>query len=255
MALLSYQNWAKVIVLSNVALDQNNGPHLGGCMICVPVVTVLSNSYTLLNNYYQLGQISNFVPVGATRIASTVNAHGVFTVAFKNSNGVEELIATNINSGSATFEVTWNGQRSFSYTLPSKSTVTFQGTVASAPSTPTTPRAGQTYRIVNKLTGKPFGVAGASTANGAQIVQWTNDADPDQQWTLIDAGGGWYTIVDVNSGLALDDPNGSASHGSPMPQRALNSSSSHQQWQLTSAGGGHYTLTNRTSGLRLQLKE
>jgi len=253
MALLSYQNWAKGIVLWNVALDQNNGPHLGGCMICVPVVTVVSNSYTLDNNYYQLGQISNFVPVGATRIASTVNAHGVFTAAFKNANGVEELIATNINAASATFEVTWNGQGSYSYTLPSKSTVTFQGTVASAPSTPTSPRAGQTYRIVNKLTGKPFGVAGASTTNGAQIVQWTNDADPDQQWTLMDAGGGWYNVVDVNSGLALDDTNGSTSNGTVMQQWALNSGSSNQQWQVNSAGGGYYTLTNRTSGLVLDL--
>src|SRR5260370_1155696 len=146
MALLSYQNWAKGIVLWNVALDQNNGPHLGGCMICVPVVTVLSNSYTLLNNYYQLGQISNFVPGGPTRIASTVNAHGVFTVAFKNSN-----------------------------------------------------------------------------------------------------------IVDVKSGLAPEDTNGSTSNGTVMQQWALNSGSSNQQWQINSVGGGYYTVTNRTSGLVLDL--
>src|SRR5260370_18286281 len=222
-------------------------------MICVPVVTVVSNSYTLDNNYYQLGQISNFVPVGATRIASTVNAHGVFTAAFKNANGVEELIATNINAASATFEVTWNGQGSYSYTLPSKSTVTFQGRVASAPSRPTSPRAGQTYRIVNKLTGNTVGVGGASTTNGAEIGQWTNDADPDQQWTLMDAGGGWYNVVDVNSGLALDDTNGSTSNGTVMQQWALNSGSSNQQWQGNSAGGGYYTLTNRTSGLVLDL--
>src|SRR5260370_33133070 len=103
-------------------------------MICVPVVTVVSNSYTLDNNYYQLGQISNFVPVGATRIASTVNAHGVFTAAFKNANGVEELIATNINAASATVEVQWNGQGSDSYTLPAQSTPPFQGTEAAGTS-------------------------------------------------------------------------------------------------------------------------
>jgi len=253
MAILSYQNWNKGVVLWNAALDQNNGPHLGGCTTCVPVVRIVSNNYTLLNNYYQLGQFSNFVPVGATRIASTVNSHGVFSVAFKNPNGQEELIVTNINAGTSTFQVTWNGQGSFSYTLPTHSTVTFQGNIASAPPTPTTPRAGQTYRIVNRFSGKPFGVSGASTANGAQIVEWTDDADADQQWTLLDAGGGWFNIVDVNSGLALDDTNGSIANGNVMQQWALNPSSSNQQWQINSAGGGYYTFTNRTSGLVLDL--
>jgi glucosylceramidase len=253
MALLSIQNWAKGVVLWNAALDSNNGPHLGGCTSCVPVVTIDSGTYTKRNNYYQLGQLSKFVPVGATHIASTVNAHGVITAAFKNANGQEELVATNPTAASIAFEVTWNGQGSFSYTLPSKATVTFVGTVAAAPATPTTPRAGQTYRIVNRLSGKPIGVYGASTANGAQIVQWTHDGDPDQQWTLLDAGNGYYNLVDVNSGLALDDTNGSTSNGTQMQQWALGVGNSNQQWQITSLGNGYYTLTNRTSGLMLDL--
>lgn len=253
MALITIQNWAKGAVLWNVALDPNDGPHLGGCSGCVPIVTINGSSYTLDNNYYQLGQLSKFVPVGATHIASTVTAHGIISAAFKNPSGQEELVATNPTTGSITFEVTWNGQGSFSYTLPAKATVTFQGTVAAAPSTPTTPRAGQTYRIVNHLTGKPIGVYGASTSNGAQIVQWTHDSDPDQQWTLVDAGGGYYNIVNVNSGLALDDTNGSTSNGTQMQQWALSSGDANQQWQISSAGNGYYTLTNRTSGLALDL--
>jgi len=253
MSLLSIQNWAKGIVLWNAALNSSNGPHLGGCTSCVPIVTIDSGTYTKRNNYYQFGQLSKFVPVGATHIASTVNAHGVITAAFKNPNGQEELVATNPTAGSITFEVTWNGQGSFSYTLPSKATVTFVGTVAAAPSTPTTPRAGQTYRIVNHLSGKPIGVLGASTANGGQIVQWTHDSDPDQQWTLLDAGNGYYNIVNVNSGLALDDTNGSTSNGTQMQQWALGNGDSNQQWQIVSAGNGYYTITNRTSGLELDL--
>jgi glucosylceramidase len=253
MALLATQDWAKGAVLWNVALDQNNGPHLGGCTSCVPIVTVFPSSYTLQNNYYQLGQISKFVPVGATHIASTVATHGIFSAAFKNPNGQEELVVTNFNTTSTTFQVTWNGQGSFSYTLPSRATVTFQGTVTVAPSTPTTPRAGQTYRIANRLTGKPFGVSGASTANGAQIVQWTDSGDPDQQWTLRDAGGGWFNIVDVNSGLALDDTNGSTANGNVMQQWALGSGNANQQWQINSVGNGYFSITNRTSGLVLDL--
>ncbi|MFL5961425.1 MAG: RICIN domain-containing protein [Gaiellaceae bacterium] len=263
MALLSVQNWAKGVILWNAALNSSNGPHLGGCTSCVPVVTidtttdgsghVTSASYSRRNNYYQLGQLSKFVAVGATHIASTVTAHGVITAAFKNPNGQEALVATNPTTAAITFEVTWNGQGSFSYTLPSKATVTVLGTVAAAPSTPTTPRSGQTYRIVNHLSGKPIGVYAASTSNGGQIVQWTHDSDADQQWTLLDAGNGYYNIINVNSGLALDDTNGSTANGTQMQQWALVNGSSNQQWQINSAGNGYYTLINRTSSLALDL--
>lgn len=252
-ALLTIQNWAKGFVMWNVALDPNNGPHLGGCTSCVPIVTINGSSYTLDNNYYQLGQLSKFVPVGATHISSTVDAHGIITAAFKNPNGQEELVATNPTSAAITFETTWNGQGSFSYTLPSEATVTFVGTVPAAPSTPTTPLTGQTYRIVNRLTGKPVGVNGASTANGGQIVQWTHDSDPDQQWTLLNAGNGYYYIENVNSGLVLDDTNGSTSNGTQMQQWQLTSGDANQEWQINSLGNGYYTFTNRTSGLALDL--
>lgn len=252
-ALLTIQNWAKGFVMWNVALDPSNGPHLGGCTSCVPIVTINGSSYTLDNNYYQLGQLSKFVPVGATHIASTVDAHGVITAAFKNPSGQEELVATNPTSASITFETTWNGQGSFSYTLPAKATATFVATVAAAPAKPTTPAAGQTYRIENRLSGKPIGVNGASTANGAQIVQWTHDSDPDQEWTLRDAGGGYYYIENVNSGLVLDDTNGSTSNGTQMQQWSLTSGDANQEWQVTSLGNGYYTFTNRTSGLVLDL--
>jgi glucosylceramidase len=264
MALLSVQNWAKGAVLWNAALNSSNGPHLGGCSSCVPVIRVdattdssghvTSASYSRLNNYYQLGQLSKFVAVGATRIASTVTAHGVVAAAFKNPSGQEVLVATNPTAAAITFATTWNGQGSFSYTLPAKATVTFVGTVAAAPTTPTTPRAGQTYRIVNRLSGKPIGVLSASTANGAQIIQWTHDSDPDQQWTLQNAGGGYYNIVNGNSGKALDDTDGSTANGNPMQQWTISGSgNANQQWQIVSLGNGYYKVVNRTSGLVLDL--
>lgn len=263
MALLSIQNWAKGVDLWNVALNSQNGPHLGGCSSCVPMVTidttvdgsghVTSASYTLDNNYYQFGQISKFVPVGSTHIASTVNAHGVITAAFKRPDGQEVLVATNTNSSSSTFTVSWNSQGSFSYTLPAKATVTFTGTVAAAPVQSSTPTVGTVYKIVNRLTGKPFGVSGASLANSAPIVQWTDDGDPDQAWLLQSAGSGYYNVINANSLDALDNT-GSTSTGTQMQQYAISGTgNSNQQWSLTSAGGGYYTITNRTSGMVLDL--
>lgn len=262
MALLSVQNWAKGVDLWNVALNSSNGPHLGGCTSCVPLVNidtttngsgqVTSATVTLKNNYYQLGQLSKFVPVGSTHIASTVNAHGIVTAAFKKTNGQEVLVATNVNSGSTTFTVTWNGVGSFSYTLPTHSTVTFVGTVAAAPVHSSVPTAGHTYKIVSRRSGKPIGVYGASTADGGQVVQWTDDDDYDQQWTLVDAGGGYFNIVDRNSGKALDDTNGSTANGNQMQQWSL-VNNTNQQWLIAPLGNGYYKLTNRTSGLVLDL--
>ena len=264
MALLSVQNWAKSVVMWNVALDANSGPHLSGaCTNCAPLVTinptldgngsVTADSVTLDNNYYQLGQLSQFVAVGATHINSTVNAHGIVTAAFKNPNGQEVLVANNTNASATTFETTWNGQGSFSYTLPAGATVTFEGSVPAAPVLSSTPSAGHTFKIISRVTDKPIGVYGASTADGAQIVQWTDDDDPDQQWELVSAGNGYYNIIDVHSGKALDDTGGSTSNGTDMQQYTITGTgNSNQQWQV-SADGSWYTITNRTSGLDLNL--
>ncbi len=256
MALLSLQNWAKGVILWNVTLDPSNGPHLGGCTSCVPLVTVDGGSWTKLNNYYQFGQLSKFIAPGATHIGSTVNAHGVVSAAVKNPDGTEVLVVTNTNASSSTFTVTWNGQGSFSYTLPSRATVTFQGTVPAAPVLSHTPLAGHVYKLTGATSGKPIGVDGASTADGGQIVQYTDDGDKDQQWRLQDAGSGYYNLINVNSGKALDDTGGSTSDGTQMQQWTISGTgNSNQQWLFTSVGGGWYTVTNRTSGRVLDLRD
>jgi glucosylceramidase len=265
MALLSLQNYAKGVALWNVALDPNGGPHLGGCVGCLPLVTIDSTvdgqgnvtwaSVTKRNNYYQFGQLSKFMNVGATRIDSTVNAHGIVTAAVKNPTGEEVLVATNVNASPTTFTVTWNGQGSFEYTLPSRATVTFIGTIPAAPVLSGTPVAGGTYRIVSRTSGKPVGVYGASMDDGALVVQFTDDADPDQRWTLQDAGSGYFNLINVNSGKALDNPNGSRLNGTQMQQWTIvGTGNNNQQWLLTPVGGGWYTIKNRTSSKVLDVR-
>jgi glucosylceramidase len=248
VAILSAQNWARGVVYWNVALDSSNGPHLGGCTTCIPLVTVTGSTYTLANNYYQVGQLSEFVPIGSTHIASTVNAHGIVTTAFKRSDGQEVLVATNRNSASTTFEVTWNGQGSFSYTLPSRATVTFMGTVAAAPVISAVPAAGHTYEIISKVSGKPIDVAGGSTSNRAAIVQFTDDGDLSQQWRLADAGSGYFNLINVNSGLALTVPHGSNSNGTQMQQGTITGTgTSDEQWRFVSLGTGWYNVQDLTN--------
>lgn len=266
MTLQSVQNYARGVGLWNVALDSNNGPHLGGCGICVPLVTidttvdgsgqVTSATVSKPNNYYQFGQIAKFVKAGAVRIDSTVSAHGIVTGAFKNPSGQEVLVATNVNSEATTFTVTWNGQGSFSYTLPSRATVTFAGTVPAAPVLSATPAAGSTYRIVSRASGKPIGVCWASTADGACILQFTDDGDPDQRWRLVDAGSGYFNLINANSGKALDNPEGSTADGTQMQQWTIwGAGNSNQQWLISPVGDGWYTIQNRTSGKVLDVRD
>jgi glucosylceramidase len=254
MAELSTQNWAKGVVTWNLALDANGGPHLGGCVGCVGLLTINGTTVTKRNNYYQFGQLAKFVKVGATHIASTVNAHGVTTSAFKNPTGEEVLVATNTNSASTTFTVTWNGKGSFSYTLPSRATVTFVATVGAATVLSTTPSAGHTFKIQSRQTGKPIDIAGGSTSAGALAVQYTDSGDTSQQWRLADAGSGYFNLINVHSGMALDDTGGSLTNGTQMQQYTITGTgNSNQQWQLVSVGSGYYKIINRTSGLGLDL--
>lgn len=259
MTLLSFQNWAQGVILWNLALDSTGNPHLGGCVGCQPLVQVDEGSpttWTYHRNLAHLGQVSKFVDAGATRIDSTQNAHNIVTAAFENPGGDQVLIATNTTNAAQTFRVTWNGQGSFDYTLPSRATVTFTGDIPSDTPLPGTPTVGHTYRIVSRVSGKEVGVCGASVENGACILQWPDSGDPDQRWTLADAGDGYVNIVNAGSAKGLDNPSGSTANGTVMQQWELVGTGNwNQQWSVTPVGDDWYTIVNRTSGKVLDLRD
>lgn len=121
------RNWAKGVMLWNLALDQNHGPHLGGCNDCRGVVTIDTQSGVVTRNveYYVLGHVSRFIHPGAVRINSTASIPGLDHVAFRNKDdGAYVLIVSNGRSGEASFSVT-AAKRSFKANLPPKSLATF----------------------------------------------------------------------------------------------------------------------------------
>ena len=91
------RRWARTVLLWNLALDENHGPHLGGCSDCRGVVTINSHTGEITRNveYYALGHASRFVRRGAVRIFSDSGKQGVDTVAFQNSDRSITLIALN----------------------------------------------------------------------------------------------------------------------------------------------------------------
>lgn len=94
------RNWAKGVILWNIALDQNNGPHLGGCGNCRAVVTIDNRTGAISRNveYYVLGHASRHVQRGARRIESDAMVSDLETVAFRNPRG-DSVVLIVVNTG------------------------------------------------------------------------------------------------------------------------------------------------------------
>ncbi|MEV5027441.1 beta-1,6-glucanase [Paenibacillus sp. LPE1-1-1.1] len=121
------RNWAKSVLLWNIALDPDGGPKNGGCGNCRGVVTVDPKNGAVTKNveYFAIGHSSKFVLSGATRIDSTNDDGSIETVAYENPDGSIVLIAVNTGPEATSFNVRWKA-KSFAYTLPSQSAVTFR---------------------------------------------------------------------------------------------------------------------------------
>ena len=124
----STRGWAKGVALWNLALDENAGPHLGGCGNCRGVITINSGTGFVTRNveYYALGHASQFVRPGAHRIASTTNVGGLQSVAFKNADdGSKILIVLNTGAAEVSFAVHFGG-KAILYALPAGAVVTLR---------------------------------------------------------------------------------------------------------------------------------
>lgn len=103
------------------------------------------------------------------------------------------------------------------------------------------------FKLVNRNSGLVLDINGASTANGAQAIQWPYSGGANQQWLEVPLNGG-YELVNRNSGLAFEDPGFSSTAGTQMDQWSINYGTN-QWWNLVSAGNGYYYLVNQASGL------
>lgn len=121
------RNYARGVLMWNLALDEQHGPHTGGCSNCRGVVTIDSRDGSVVRNeeYYAFAHASRFVRPGARRVASSVSA-GLETVAFRNADdGSVALIVLNSTPAPASFTVA-AGTRGFAYTLPATAVATFR---------------------------------------------------------------------------------------------------------------------------------
>ncbi len=102
------------------------------------------------------------------------------------------------------------------------------------------------YRVTNRNSGKVMDVVSNSTANSAEVKQYTWNSGGNQRWQFEDAGGGYFRIVNQNSGKCLDVASGSTANGANIIQYTCGSGTN-QQWQWA-AIGSYFQIRARHSG-------
>jgi glucosylceramidase len=254
------RNWSSAEVKWSLALNQNRGPHNGGCGTCTGLITVQEGGsragqvdYTV--EYYTMGHLTKFVKPGAYRIDSTNNGT-VQNVAYVNPDGSKALIAHNGGTSAQSVRVVWGGQ-SFTYTVPARTSATFTWSGTPGAGNPTTaPPAGGTGAIVSRANNKCLDVTDGSTADGNPAQMWACSSGPNQAWTR-GAGGTLQA-----RGKCLDVAGPSTADGAVVHLWSCIAGQASQQWQYTASGDLVNTYANKclditgnnlADGARLQL--
>ncbi|MGI5378430.1 lectin [Streptomyces sp. CA-251387] len=227
MNIIDYtRNWAKSVTKWSLAVDQNRGPHNGGCGVCDGLITVHNGDsrhgqvdYTV--EYYTMGHLTKFVRPGAQRIASTASS-SVPNVAWRNPDGSKALIAYNDASTAKTVTINWGSQHA-TYSLPGKTSATFtwSGTQSGG---------GERSGSFVGLAGKCLDVAGGSTANGTPVQLYDCSGSAAQRWTV--QGDGSVRAL----GKCLDVTSGSTADGAKVQLYDCNGTGA-QQWSYDASTG------------------
>jgi alpha-galactosidase len=111
------------------------------------------------------------------------------------------------------------------------------------------------YTLTARHSGKLLDVSNLSTADGADVVQWTANGQNNQRWDFRDLGDGYYNVVNVNSGKCLDvyGGTGATGDGVRMTQWTCHTGTN-QQWRIQDAGNGYLQLIARHSGKCLTIQ-
>ncbi|MGA2739076.1 MAG: RICIN domain-containing protein [Bryobacteraceae bacterium] len=152
-----------------------------------------------------------------------------------------------------------------------------------------TPLDGETYYLLNQLSGLQADLNGNSTAAGSHIVQQARSfTDLSQRWAFSKLSGGLWQIANIRNGLCFDSAAGVAAQPAEkgtqplavgrssacrqLPNRGLQgdifkrhyleacyvvqnpcAATATQQWVLTATSNGYYTIANGSTGLVIDL--
>ena len=125
------------------------------------------------------------------------------------------------------------------------------GKTTTPPPQPTdiTPINGETYYILNQLSGQQADLINNSTTAGDHVVQQARSfTNVSQRWGFTSLSGGGWKISNLSSGFCLDS---AASDGTTWAVQNPCSASASQKWMLSPTTNGYYTIANASTGLLL----
>ena len=103
----------------------------------------------------------------------------------------------------------------------------------------------QQFRVTRQSDGKTYRLQavcndlyidnGGSLDNDFNTHMWEWENTGAQMWYITDAGNGWYTLVNYDSGFVLDVENGNAANGTNIRQHISNGSDA-QKFRLIPVG-------------------
>ena len=104
-----------------------------------------------------------------------------------------------------------------------------------------------TFYLMNRNSGKVMDVLGFGTADGTGIIQYGGAGSTNQQFTLTQRTGGYYSIIGIQSGKAVQVTQSATTDGAEISIGTY-TGANNQQWQFVSTGNGNYRIVNRNSG-------
>jgi arabinogalactan endo-1,4-beta-galactosidase len=114
------------------------------------------------------------------------------------------------------------------------------------------PINGETYYLINQLSGLQVDLDGGSTAAGQPVViESRSFTSLTQRWAFTHLPGGNWAISNLSDGLCLDSTTSGGSTATV--ENTCSLSSVTQQWTLAATSNGYCTLTNFGSGLVLDV--
>lgn len=111
---------------------------------------------------------------------------------------------------------------------------------------------GAVYRLKVQHSNKYLQVQNRSTANGANIEQWSSNSNNYQRFYFDHVSGDQYRIINKNTNKSIGIANGSTANGANAQQQNLSSSSS-QLFRFDSVGNGVYHIINVNSNKALNI--
>ncbi|WP_405717980.1 family 43 glycosylhydrolase [Streptomyces sp. NBC_01537] len=192
----------------------------------------------------------------STPVFERSDANGVYGPGhngfFTSPDGTESWIVYHANSSSSggcgngrttrAQKFTWNSDGT-----PNLGTPVATGTSLAGPSgeTAATPTA---YTITNRNSGKCLDVSGSSTADGADVIQYTCNGGANQKWRIEDQANDTSRLVNVATGKVLDTANCGTADGTNLQQWSWLNNNCQKFRLIYTATGGWVRIVNENSG-------